>query len=80
MVLKKVLRLLQVQRPARKGELANWVGRNWAHWTYALRVEPTWLEVNCLTVSIPALPEAFAGFKIVQMSDFWQPSSHLGLS
>lgn len=70
MVLKKVLGLLQTRRARRKAVWANWVGRNWAHWTYAIRVEPTWLEVNRLAVSIRSLPASFAGFKVVQMSDF----------
>ena len=70
MVLKKVLRLWRTRQARRKGVWANWVGRNWAHLTYAVRVEPTWLEVNRLDVPIASLPATFAGFKIVQMSDF----------
>jgi predicted MPP superfamily phosphohydrolase len=38
--------------------------------TYALRVEPTWLELNHLNVPVPDLPEPFAGLRIVQLSDF----------
>lgn len=52
------------------GRLARWLGRNWAHLTYATRVEPTWLEVNRHVVPIRGLPEAFAGLRIAQMSDF----------
>jgi predicted MPP superfamily phosphohydrolase len=70
MVFHKVLRVLKERRAQRKGKWAHWVGRNWAHWTYAVRVEPTWLEVNHMHVSIASLAEPFAGFKIVQMSDF----------
>lgn len=70
MVLKKMLGLLQTHRAARKGIWARWVGRNWAHWTYAVRVEPTWLEVNCIPVPISRLPSSFAGFKVLQMTDF----------
>jgi predicted MPP superfamily phosphohydrolase len=70
MVLKKVLHLLRTRQERRNGAWASWVGRNWAHWTYAVRVEPTWLEVNQIDISIASLPESFAGFKIVQMSDF----------
>src|SRR5262249_3231315 len=53
-----------------KGRFARWLGRNWAHFTYATRVEPTWLELNQLDIPIAGLPPAFAGFRIVQMSDF----------
>src|SRR5262249_37188903 len=28
------------------GRWARWIGRNWARVSYALGVEPTWLEVN----------------------------------
>lgn len=70
MVFKKVIRLLQNRRTARKGVWARWVGKNWAHLTYAVRVEPTWLEVNRLDIPVASLPASFAGFKIVQMTDF----------
>jgi predicted MPP superfamily phosphohydrolase len=70
MVFKKTLRLLQTRGSRRRGDWAHWVGRHWAHWTYAIRVEPTWLEVNRLDVPIASLPASFVGFKIVQMSDF----------
>lgn len=72
MVLKKVMHLLRKRppRPPAKGVWANWVGRQWAHLTYAVRVEPTWLEVNRFDVPIEGLPGEFRGFKIVQMSDF----------
>jgi uncharacterized protein len=53
-----------------KGRIARWIGRNWARLTYATRIEPTWLELNRLTVPIGNLPAAFAGLRIVQMSDF----------
>lgn len=53
-----------------KGRLARWMGRNWAHLTYATRVEPTWLEINRHVVPIADLPASFAGLRIVQMSDF----------
>jgi predicted MPP superfamily phosphohydrolase len=52
------------------GRWARWIGRNWARVTYALRVEPTWLELNQLEVPVAGLPEAFAGLRIVQLSDF----------
>ncbi len=52
------------------GRWARWIGRNWARVTYALRVEPTWLEVNRLEVPVAGLPPAFDGLRIVQLSDF----------
>jgi len=52
------------------GRWARWIGRNWARVTYALRVEPTWLELNQLEVPVAGLPEAFAGLRIAQLSDF----------
>jgi len=54
----------------RRGRWARWLGRNWARWTYAVRVEPTWLEVNQYQIPIPELPAAFSGLRLVQMSDF----------
>jgi predicted MPP superfamily phosphohydrolase len=63
-----------VRNETRKGtdphHLARWVGRNWARLTYAVHVEPTWLEVNHHPIPIAELPPAFAGLRIVQMSDF----------
>jgi predicted MPP superfamily phosphohydrolase len=53
-----------------RNRLASWIGRNWARLTYAVRVEPTWLELNCHEVSIADLPSAFDGLRIVQLSDF----------
>src|SRR5688572_497896 len=72
MVLQKVMAWLrreavQNQGPAR---FARWVGRNWAHLTYAVHVEPTWLEVNLLDIPIVNLPSTHDGYRIVQMSDF----------
>ena len=53
-----------------RGRWARWIGRNWARVSYGYRVEPTWLEVNRFEVPIRNLPAAFAGFRIVQLSDF----------
>jgi uncharacterized protein len=52
------------------GRWARWIGRNWARVSYGYRVEPTWLEVNHCTIPIHGLPDAFSGFRIVQLSDF----------
>src|SRR5882724_6420998 len=49
--------------------LAYWLGRNLARVHYARHVEPTWLEVNRLSVPIRDLPRAFDGFRVVQLSD-----------
>lgn len=48
---------------------AHWLGRNWARLSYGYKVEPTWLELNCLDIPVADLPPAFAGFRIVQLSD-----------
>jgi uncharacterized protein len=52
------------------GRWARWIGRNWARVSYGYRVEPTWLEVNHCSIPIHGLPDAFSGFRIVQLSDF----------
>jgi predicted MPP superfamily phosphohydrolase len=53
-----------------RGRWARWIGRNWARVSYGYRVEPTWLELNQFPVAISDLPGPFAGFRIVQLSDF----------
>jgi len=52
------------------GRLAGWLGRSWARFHYATRVEPTWLELTHHAVPIASLPAAFHGFRLVQLSDF----------
>jgi uncharacterized protein len=52
------------------GRWAKWIGRSWARVHYGRRIEPTWLELNRLLVPVSDLPDAFAGFRIVQLSDF----------
>jgi uncharacterized protein len=52
------------------GRWAKWIGRSWARVSYGRRIEPTWLELNHLQVTIDGLLPAFAGFRIVQLSDF----------
>src|SRR5262249_37677917 len=54
----------------RRGRLARLIGRNWARVSYGYRIEPTWLEINRLELEVEDLPEAFDGFRIVQLSDF----------
>ena len=53
-----------------RGRWARWIGRNWARVNYGRRVEPTWLELNQISVAIKDLPAPFAGFRIAQLSDF----------
>lgn len=53
-----------------RGQWARWVGRNWARVSYGYRVEPTWLELNRLSIPIPDLPASFAGYRLVHLSDF----------
>lgn len=37
--------------------------------TYASKIEPSWLEVKRVTLTLPRLPAKFHGYKIVQISD-----------
>lgn len=53
-----------------QGRVARWIGSNWARLTYARRIEPTWLELNCHPIPVADLPPSFHGFRVVQMSDF----------
>ncbi|VTS04712.1 metallophosphoesterase [Tuwongella immobilis] len=53
----------------RSSRLARFLGRNWARVTYARHIEPTWLEINELPITIPDLPAAFAGMRIAHLSD-----------
>jgi uncharacterized protein len=70
-MLHQVVRWLRAE--ARKGHAprraARWIGRNWARVSYGYGVEPTWLEVNYHDVPVADLPPAFAGYRIVQLSD-----------
>ena len=56
-------------RPNRSRRMARWLGRNWARLRYAVRVEPTWLELNEAHIAVRDLPQSFDGFRIVQLSD-----------
>ena len=47
----------------------HWLGRTWARLSYGFHVEPTWLELNRLTIHLSGLPHCFDGFRIVQLSD-----------
>src|SRR5262249_41583020 len=63
------LRTQGKSRPVRR-RWAHWIGRNWARVSYGYRVEPTWLEGNRLEVPVSGLAAEFAGFRIVQLTDF----------
>jgi uncharacterized protein len=54
----------------KSGRMARWVGRGWARWHYATRVEPTWLELTQHEVPVADLPASFAGLRVVQLTDF----------
>jgi predicted MPP superfamily phosphohydrolase len=60
----------EARRDHKRGQWARWIGRNWARITYATRVEPTWLELNCHEIPIADLPAGLGGLRIVQLSDF----------
>src|SRR4051812_13799050 len=55
--------------PRRRYRLSRWLGRHWARFSYAVHVEPTWLEFNRHELEIADLPAEFDGFRIVQLSD-----------
>lgn len=58
------------RRPTLKARLAGFVGRTWARCGYAYHVEPTWLELNQLTLPVRGLGQAFHGLKVAHLSDF----------
>ena len=60
----------EVKTERRRGHWARWIGRNWARVSYGRHVEPTWLELNQITIDVADLPPAFAGFRIAQLTDF----------
>ena len=46
---------------------------------YSTVIEPTWLEIENVTLKLPRLPRSFSGFRLVQISDIhvgeqWIPS------
>jgi len=57
-------------RPTFKARVARLVGRTWARVGYAYHVEPTWLEVNRITLAVRGLPAAFRGMTIAHLTDF----------
>jgi uncharacterized protein len=38
--------------------------------TYITKIEPGWFDLNTVTLKLPRLDPAFAGFRLVQISDF----------
>ena len=71
-LIKHVVGWLRTEKTAKRsrGHWARWIGRNWARVSYGRHVEPTWLELNELTIGVADLPPAFAGFRIAQLTDF----------
>jgi predicted MPP superfamily phosphohydrolase len=57
------------RRPVGRFRLARWVGSSLARLSYAVLVEPTWLEVNHLEIPV-AGATAVQRLRIVQLSDF----------
>lgn len=58
------------RRPgARQPGLARWVSRRLTQLSYAVLVEPTWLEVNRLQIPLENVP-AGSALRIVQLTDF----------
>lgn len=56
--------------PNVQSRFARFLGRNWARIGYGYRIEPTWLEVNRIELTIRDLAPAFHGTRIAQLSDF----------
>jgi predicted MPP superfamily phosphohydrolase len=56
--------------PTLRTRLARFLGRNWARVGYAYHVEPTWLEVNRISLPVKDLPPALHGLKIAHLTDF----------
>jgi len=50
-------------------QLAEWLGRNWARFSYARHVEPIWLERTETHIGVADWPAAFGELRIVQLSD-----------
>lgn len=57
-------------RPTLKVRVARAVGRTWARVGYARHVEPTWLELNRIPLTVRGLLPPFHGFKIAHLTDF----------
>lgn len=58
------------RRPTLTGRVAGVLGRTWARLGYAYHIEPTWLEVNRLTIPVRQLPRPFHGLRIAHLTDF----------
>jgi predicted MPP superfamily phosphohydrolase len=57
-------------RPTVKARVAGFLGRNWARVNYARHVEPTWLELNRISLPVRGLPAPFHGLKVAHLTDF----------
>lgn len=58
------------RKGATRRGLAYWLGRVWAHWTYARHVEPHWLEVTRWDLTLSTWPRNLHALCIVHLSDF----------
>jgi len=63
---------LRILRPgaSRRHRVAHWVGRNIARLHHGYVVEPTWLELNRVSVAIRGLDRSLDGFRVIHLSDF----------
>jgi uncharacterized protein len=59
-----------MRRPTLKTRVARFVGRTWARVGYARHVEPTWLEINRISMPVRGLAPQFHGLKIAHLTDF----------
>jgi uncharacterized protein len=50
--------------------VARVVGRTWARVAYGYHVEPTWLAVNRMALSVRGLPAALTGLRVAHLTDF----------
>ena len=53
-----------------KARVARLLGRTWARVGYARHVEPTWLEMNRISVPVRGLAAGFHGLKVAHLTDF----------
>jgi uncharacterized protein len=57
-------------RPTIKARVARLLGRTWARVGYARHVEPTWLEMNRISLPVRGLSPGFHDLKIAHLTDF----------
>lgn len=57
-------------KPAPGRRLAQWIDRHVSRLSYAVLVEPTWLEVNRLEIPFATAASPTRGLRVVQLTDF----------